>query len=48
MMLLRIMFSFMKVCLLAFGGAYSAVPLVAREIVGTGVPVMLAEDVATV
>ena len=33
MMLLRIMFSFMKVCLLAFGGAYSAVPLVAREIV---------------
>jgi chromate transporter len=33
MMLLKIMFSFMKVCLLAFGGAYSAVPLVAREIV---------------
>ena len=33
MMLLKITFSFMKICLLAFGGAYSAVPLVAREVV---------------
>ena len=33
MMLLRIIVSFMKICLLAFGGAYSAVPLIAREVV---------------
>lgn len=33
MILLKVMFSFMKVCMLAFGGGYSAVPLVANEIV---------------
>ena len=33
MMLLRITFSFIKVCLLSFGGAYSAVTLIAREVV---------------
>lgn len=33
MKLLQVMFSFMKVCMLAFGGGYSAVPLVANEIV---------------
>ena len=33
MMLLKVMFSFIKVCMLSFGGGYSAIPLVANEIV---------------
>ena len=32
-MLFRIILSFMKICVLAFGGAYAAVPLIEKEIV---------------